>query len=417
MANLNGDNKTLYFGSCVMVIFFIKLGRFIEAKAKSKTTTAISDLMLLTPSYANLLVDGKIKKVTIDEVNEGDLLVCKKGESVAVDGEVESGFALINESLITGETLPKEKEKGSKVIAGAINLDGYIEYKAERIGKNSTVSEIVRTVVEATNSKTKIQRVADTFSKYFVYFVISVALIGFILWWAFSKNFNTSINIFVTVLVVSCPCALGLATPIALVVASGESAKRGILVKDNSMFEVLPNTKNIVFDKTGTITTGELKISHIEYFIKDDNLFSYVASIEAKALHPIAKAITKEAQKENTPILDVTSLVNESGKGLSGIVDNRKILVGNIGYLKENNVDLSDYSGKINEFLSSGKTVIFVSVDMQLGAIITFSDEVRSGVIDLVKDLNVKGIKPILLSGDNEASCKLISSQHFYIPF
>lgn len=402
-----GDNKTLYFASCIMVIFFVKMGRYIETKAKNRTTSAISDLMLLTPSYANLLVDGKIKKVTIDEVQKGDILVTRGGESIAVDGEVISGNALINESLITGESMPKTKLQGDKVIAGAVSLEGYIEYKAERIGKESTVSEIVRTVVEATNSKTKIQRIADIFSKYFVYFVILVALVGFTIWLIISRNFQTSINVFVTVLVVACPCALGLATPIALVVSSGTSAKLGILVKDNSVFEILPKTKTVIFDKTGTLTTGELELVGEVYFDYDSSdAFSYIASLEEKSLHPIAKAVIRASKEKGIDAASASEVKNYSGKGVSGIVDNRKILVGNLDFLRENNVDFKGKEPDIEAVLSSGKIALFSSIDGILASIITFSDKVRKTSSNLISDLNNKGIDTILLSGDNKASCE-----------
>lgn len=415
ISNLLGDNKTLYFASCIMIIFFVKLGRYIEAKAKNKTTEAISDLMLLTPSYASLLIDGKIKKVTIDEVEKGNTLVTKSGESIAVDGVITTGVATINEALITGESMPKEKKAGDKVIAGSIVVDGYIEYKAERIGKDSTVSEIVRTVVDATKSKTKIQRVADTFSKYFVYFVVSVALIGFIIWLIVSRNFNTSINIFVTVLVVSCPCALGLATPIALVVASGKCAKSGILVKDNSIFEVLPKTKNIVFDKTGTITLGNLKIEDELYFNDDkEELLSYIYSIEKKSPHPIAVAITKELEARNSKELVVEDFQNVVGKGVTGIINNRKILIGNLEMIKENNIDISTKNSEIEHYLNSGKTIIIVTIDNKLEAILTLVDEVRSGSSTLINNLKQKGINAILLSGDNLATCNALDAKlHF----
>ena len=403
--------QTLYFASCIMVLFFVKLGRFIEAKAKNKTTSAISDLMLLTPSFANLLVDGKIKKVTIDEVQKGDLLVSRSGESIAVDGEVVSGTALIDEALITGEAAIKNKEKGDKVIAGGVNIDGYIEYKAERIGKDSTVSEIVRTVAQATNSKTKIQRVADLFSKYFVYFVIGVAITSFLVWMIISRDFSKSINIFVTVLVVSCPCALGLATPIALVVASGEGARRGILVKDNSIFEVLPKTKTVIFDKTGTLTTGKMKIDAERYFDFDKDLvFKYVASLEATSLHPIAKAIINEAKERGVDLSKVESAKNESGKGLSGTIDGRKILVGNISFLKENGVDFNRRSEEIEDILSNKKTVLVASIDGVLALAMSFSDEIREKSIDLIHDLNSQDINTVLLSGDNKASCDRVAS-------
>ena len=255
--------ESLYYESAAIVIFFIKIGKYVENKNKDKTKEALKQLMSITPNHAIIEKEGKEETVTLDEIQKGDIIICKPGEKIAVDGEVIEGTTHINESFITGESVPVKREKGSKVIAGSINYEGTIKYKAEKIGKESTVSEIVRLVVEATNTKAPIAKVADTISGYFVPVVLVIAVLAFVLWLIISKNVATAINIFVSILVVACPCSLGLATPLAIVIASGNSSKKGILVKTSETLENAHKVKTICFDKTGTLTKGELSISKI----------------------------------------------------------------------------------------------------------------------------------------------------------
>ena len=252
--------------------------------------------MSITPNHAIIEREGKEETVTLDEIKKGDIVICKPGEKIAVDGEVIEGVTHINESFITGESVPVKREKGSKVIAGSINYEGTIKYKAEKIGKESTVSEIVRLVVEATNTKAPIAKVADKISGYFVPTIIIIAIIAFIIWLAISKNLATAINIFVTILVVACPCSLGLATPLAIVVSSGKASKNGILVKTSEALENVHKIKTICFDKTGTLTKGELTISKIYNYsnLKEKEIIEIVASIENKSEHPIARAIVEK---------------------------------------------------------------------------------------------------------------------------
>ena len=255
--------ESLYYESAAIVIFFIKIGKYVESKNKDKTKEALQQLMSITPNHAIIIRDGKEETVTLDEIQKGDIVICKPGEKIAVDGEVVEGTTHINESFITGESVPVKREKGSKVIAGSINYEGTIKYKAEKIGKESTVSEIVRLVVEATNTKAPIAKVADTISGYFVPTIIIIAIIAFAIWFMITKNIATAINIFVTILVVACPCSLGLATPLAIVIASGNASKKGILIKTSEALENAHKIKTICFDKTGTLTKGELTISKI----------------------------------------------------------------------------------------------------------------------------------------------------------
>ena len=261
----------LYFETSSIVIYFIKLGRYIDGLSKDKTKEAIQKLVKITPDTAIIKIDGKLKKVTLDEIHKGDIVVCKAGEKIAVDGQIIEGKAHLDESFITGESKPQSKEKGSKVIAGSLNYDGYIEYKAEKIGKESTVSEIVKLVVEATNTKAPIAKIADRVSGYFVPLVIILAIITFIIYLIIGQNLETAITTFVTILVIACPCSLGLATPLAIIVSEGLCASNGILIKKSEILENAQKTNVMIFDKTGTLTYGKLKISEIKNYSEMTN--------------------------------------------------------------------------------------------------------------------------------------------------
>ena len=253
----------LYFESAAIVIFFIKLGRFIDKISKDKTKEAIQSLVKITPNTAVVKINGVEKIVTIDEIKKGDIVICKPGEKIAVDGKIITGKTHLDESFITGESKPSNKTIGDKVIAGSINYDGYIEYKAEKIGKESTISEIVRLVIEATNTKPPIAKIADKVSGVFVPVVIVLAIITFLVYLLLGETIQASLTTFVTILVVACPCSLGLATPLAIIVSEGVCAKKGILVKKSEILENAQKVDTIVFDKTGTLTYGNLKISQV----------------------------------------------------------------------------------------------------------------------------------------------------------
>ena len=263
---LAGDHSqvmNLYFESASIVIYFIKLGRYIDGMSKDKTKEAIQKLVEITPQTATIKIKGEEKQVTLDEIHKGDIVISRAGEKIAVDGEIITGKAHLDESFITGESKPVSKETGSKVIAGSLNYDGYIEYKAEKIGRDSTVSEIVRMVVEATNTKAPIAKIADKISGYFVPAVIAIAIVTFFAYLVIGKDIGTAITTFVTVLVVACPCSLGLATPLAIVVSEGKCASNGILIKKSEILENAQKVNTIVFDKTGTLTYGKLKIAEV----------------------------------------------------------------------------------------------------------------------------------------------------------
>ena len=282
----------LYFESTAIIIYFIKLGRYLDRISKDKTKEAIQKLVEITPNKAVIKVNGIEKQVTLDEIHKGDIVISRPGEKIAVDGEIIEGTAHFDEAFITGESNPTNKSKKDKVIAGSINFDGYIEYKAEKIGKESTISEIVRAVIEASNTKAPIAKIADKVSGYFVPTVIIIAILTFIFYLIIGAGIASSLIRFVTILVVACPCSLGLATPLAIVVAEGLCASNGILVKKSEVLENARKINTIVFDKTGTLTYGKLRISEIRNYSKyeENKIMQLAGSIESKSTHPIGKA-------------------------------------------------------------------------------------------------------------------------------
>lgn len=398
---------SLYYESCIVVIYFIKLGRQIETKNKEKTLDAIKELVTITPSYALLKVGNEVKEVTIDEIKENDILVCKPGMKLAVDGIITNGTTHIDESFITGESIPSKKEKGNKVIAGSLNIDGYIEYKAEKIGKNSTISEIVRLVVEATNTKSPISKLADKVSGIFVPLVMLIATITLISYLLLGYNLNISLTRFVTVLVISCPCALGLATPLAVVVAMGITARNGILIKTSEVLEAINKVDTIVFDKTGTLTYGNLKISKLCNYSNYNNskLLNIVSSIESKSNHPIASAF-----KTNDKLQKVTSFKNIDGIGLKGVINNKEYYVGNnklIKKLKINNTHSKDELDLVN----NGNSIIYVIEDNNIIALIGVKDIIRKEAKEVIKKLNNMNKNVIMLTGDNEITAQVIAKE------
>lgn len=408
--------ESLYYESAAIVIFFIEIGRFVENKNKDKTKEALQQLMSITPNNAVIMRDGQEVTVTLDEIKKGDIVICKPGEKIAVDGEVVEGTTHINEAFITGESVPIKREAGAKVIAGSINFEGTIKYKAEKIGKESTVSEIVRLVTQATSTKAPIAKIADTISGYFVPVVLVIAMIAFILWFIISKNVATAINIFVSILVVACPCSLGLATPLAIVIASGNASKKGILLKNSETLENAHKVKTICFDKTGTLTKGELNISKIYNYsnIEEKEILKKVASIENKSEHPIARAIVKKAQEEKIELEDIKKFKAIPGFGVEGIALNGdKYLIGNKKLMIENNIKMNTNINNNDEHIlvNQGNSILFVALNDNLIALIGVKDILKENVINVIQKLKNKNINIVMLTGDNEKTAEIIAKE------
>ena len=404
--------ENLYYESAAIVIFFIKIGKYVENKNKDKTKEALKQLMSITPNHAIIEREGKEETVTLDEIKKGDIVICKPGEKIAVDGEVIEGVTHINESFITGESVPVKREKGSKVIAGSINYEGTIKYKAEKIGKESTVSEIVRLVVEATNTKAPIAKVADKISGYFVPTIIIIAIIAFIIWLAISKNLATAINIFVTILVVACPCSLGLATPLAIVISSGKASKNGILVKTSEALENAHKIKTICFDKTGTLTKGELTISKIYNYsnLKEKEIIEIVASIENKSEHPIARAIVEKAREENIELEQISEFQAIAGYGVSAVIKETRYLIGNKKLMVENNIGIPKEDDE-EKLVTEGNSILYVAQGNKIMSLIGVKDVIKEESKKVVEDLKNRNIQVIMLTGDNEKTANAIAKQ------
>lgn len=405
--------EELYYESSAVVIFFIEIGRYIENKNKDKTKEALQQLMTITPNNAVILKDGKEIVVTLDEIQKGDIVICKPGEKIAVDGEVVEGTTHINESFITGESVPVKREKGSKVIAGSINYEGTIKYKAEKIGKESTVSEIVRLVTQATSTKAPIAKIADTISGYFVPVVLIIAFLAFGIWMLISKNFATAINIFVSILVVACPCSLGLATPLAIVIASGNASKKGILVKTSETLENAHKVRTICFDKTGTLTKGELSIYKLYNYsnIDEKEILKIVASIENKSEHPIARAIVKKAQDEKIKLKEIKEFKAIPGFGVEAIIESgEKYLIGNKKLMLENNIKIENEKDE-QELVSDGNSILFVSSNNKIVALIGLKDILKENVKEVIKKLKQRKINLVMLTGDNEKTAEIIAKE------
>ena len=400
---------SLYYESAAIVIFFIRIGKYVEGINTDKTKEAIQELMTITPNSAVIERDGKELTVTLDEIEKADIVICKPGEKVAVDGAVVYGISHINESFITGESMPVKVEVGSKVIAGSINYEGAIKYKAEKIGRESTVSEIVRMVVEATNTKAPISKLADRVSSVFVPIVIAIAIITFFVWLIIGKNFAVALNYFVTVLVVACPCSLGLATPLAIVIASGVCSKKGILVKNSESLENAHKVKTIIFDKTGTLTKGTLSFSKMYNYsdLNDDDIFKIIAGVEKKSEHPIAKAIVEEAEKRNIDFDEVKEFKAILGQGVFAVVENYDVLIGNKRLMDANNItaDESDF----RELVNDGNSILYVSLNNKIVALIGVKDVVKENVSEVISSLKKKNINVVMLTGDNEVTAKKIA--------
>ena len=393
----------LYFESSAIIILFVKIGRYIDSRNKSKAVDNIRNLVTITPKNGTILKEGKEITVTINEIKKGDIVVCKPGEKIAVDGKVVKGETHTDESFITGESKPVSKKVGSNVLAGSINYDGYIEYEAERIGKDSSISQIVNLVVEATNTKAPIARLADKISGYFVPIIFLIAVISFLLNLILQNEIDKAILSLVSVLVVACPCALGLATPLAMVVAIGNCSKKGILVKSSESIEALKHVDTIVFDKTGTLTQGKLSIIDGEY---TDESMKILQSLEANSNHPIAKSITKN-MKEKYEVKDFKDI---PGKGIQGNINGKVYFAGNKKLLEEKQIE-NIYEEKELEYSKKGESIVYLFDEKEILAIVGLADKIKDDMKSVIAKIKEKRYRVIMLTGDNELTAKTIAER------
>ena len=410
--NIILDKRFLFYDTAILLATFLTLGRYLETRAKRKTSRAIQKLIELQPPTAIKIENGEQKEVSIDLVNVGDLILIRPGDKVPVDGLVIEGESYVDESMVTGEPIPNFKSKGSKLIAGTINTNGVLKIKAEKVGKDTLLSQIIKLVQEAQSSQPKIQKLADKIVSYFIPVVLTIAITAFLVWFLIiGAPLNFALTILIATLVVACPCALGLATPTAVTVGIGRGAELGILIKKSEVFELSNKLKTIILDKTGTITKGRPEIIDIiSKGIKEDELLQICASLEQNSSHPIAEAILKKAKEKNINLLSIKKFQSIAGKGIVGFNNKDKYIVGNIELLKQFNVPINkDILNKIESFNSEGKTVILVARNQNIIGIVTVADSIKESSTAAMKERKKLGLKIVMLTGDNELTAKTIA--------
>lgn len=404
----------LYFESAAVVVTLVMLGKYLEARSKGQTSEAIQKLYDLTPKTATILVNNEEKQVFVESLKKGDRVLIRPGGSIPADGTVAEGGSSVDESLITGESIPVHKSVGSELIGGSINIDGRIVMAVTRVGEETTISQIIRLVMDAQSRKAPISRMADRISLYFVPAVIGIAVLSAVAWFIAGKDFPFILNVFVGVLVISCPCALGLATPTAIMVASGKGAELGLLFKGGEALEMMGKVTTVVFDKTGTVTEGKPAMTDficLNPAIDHDDALRFIASAEKGSEHPLASAVVTAANLAGLTLADPSEFAAVSGRGIRAEIDGRKILVGNESWLSENQVDPGAAQSLSQDFSEQGKTVLLGAIDGILSVVIAVADLVRAGSAEAILQLSEMGIRTVLLSGDTKSTAQAIANE------
>lgn len=400
-----------YFESAAMILALITVGKTLEAYSKGRTTDALKGLMSLSPKTANVIRDGKEITVDIDDVAVGDVFVVRPGESVPVDGIVIDGESAVDESVLTGESLPVDKAVDDKVTSATINKSGFLKCKATRVGEDTTLAQIINLVSEASATKAPIAKLADRVSGVFVPTVIAIAIITFIVWLIVPKPFGYALSRAISVLVISCPCALGLATPVAIMVGNGKGAKNGILFKTAVSLEEAGKTQIVVLDKTGTITEGKPKVTDvIPVGIPENDLLQLAYSLEIKSEHPLAKAVVEKAETSQILPLDITDFESKTGSGLCGVLENSKIYAGSSKYISTV-CDISSVKSDIERLSNDGKTPLLFAKGEKLIGVIAVADTIKQDSPEAIKQLENMGIKVVMLTGDNKRTADAIGKQ------
>lgn len=403
----------LYFESAAMILALITLGKFFEARAKGKTSDAITKLMNLAPKTARVMRDGKEQQIPAEDVLKGDILIVKAGESVPVDGVIVEGTSAIDESALTGESIPVEKQTGDKVIGATINKSGYFKMQATKVGDDTTLAQIVRLVDEATSSKAPIAKMADKVSGIFVPVVIGIAIIAIIGWLIAGQSFEFALSIGISILVISCPCALGLATPTAIMVGTGKGAVNGILLKSAEALETAHSLDTVVLDKTGTITQGHPAVTDV-LLAGDMNrreLLAIAASMEKMSEHPLAEAIVAEAAKEQTGLYPVEAFTQIAGQGITGTIAGKLCLAGNRRLMEANGLGKSGLIGLGEQLAEDGKTPLFFAKDGMVLGVLAVADVVKPTSRQAITELTGMGIEVVMLTGDNKRTAEAIKRQ------
>lgn len=408
-----------YFDVTVVIIGFVLFGKYLEAKSKLKTGDAIEKLIGLQAKTAIVERDGKEIEIPISEVLVGDLVFVKPGQKVPVDGKIVEGYSTIDESMVTGESIPVEKKVGDLVIGSTINKQGAFKFEATKVGSETMLSQIIKMVENAQGSKTKIQELADTISGIFVPAVLGISTLSLLLWalvgslfLPFSTALSLGLSAFVGVLVIACPCALGLATPTAIVVSTGRGAQKGILIKDASALEILSKVNTVIFDKTGTLTKGKPEVTDTisdDKNFPEDEILKLAASSEKGSEHPLAEAIVKKAESKNITLIKPSEFEAVEGKGVKAKVSDKNLIIGNLKLMNENNISVSHVADLIEKLASEGKTPVFVSVDKKLIGIVSIADVVKDESRAVVHALHNLKLKVVMITGDNKKTAEAIA--------
>lgn len=404
----------LYFESAAMILALITLGKTLEAYSKGKTTSAIKGLMNLAPKTVHAIVDGVEKEIPVSDLQENDLFVVRPGENFAADGEIVSGDTSVNESSVTGESMPVEKAIGSQVISGTTNINGFVTVKAKKVGENTTLAGIVKLVEDASSSKAPIAKTADKVSGIFVPTVILVALLVFVVWISVTKNIEISLKHAISVLVISCPCALGLATPVAIMVGNGKGAKAGILFKTATALEQAGKADIVVLDKTGTITKGTPVVTDVKTLssYSENELVLLAARLESGSEHPIASAVVNRAKElYGDEILPADSFENLSGHGIKGSMNGLVALIGNASLMRNGGLLSEESEDVAKAFSSQGKTPLYFALDGKIVGIIAVADEIKPDSVQAISTLRQQGLRVVMLTGDNALSAKAVAEK------
>ena len=411
MELVDAYRHNLYFESSAMILTLITVGKYLEEKSKNKTRSSLANLMDLAPKMATVIEDGEEVVKNIEDVRVGDILLVRPGESVAVDGKVIEGASSLDESAVTGESIPVQKSVGDRVISASINTTGSFKFQAEKVGEDTTISQIIKLVDEANQSKAPIAKLADEIAGVFVPAVLIIAALTFGVWMALGYGFENALNFAISVLVISCPCALGLATPVSIMVATGKSADFGLLFKNAEVLENLHKIDAIVMDKTGTITEGKPKLTDILTDLDQDEFLKIAASIEKNSQHPLATAILNYAHEKNIKISEVKNFDSVSGRGLSADLGGKKYFAGNREFMEEEKIDLKDYEKKAEKLAGEGKTSMYFANESEVLGIISVKDLPKKSSKDAIKLLRGMGKKIIMLTGDNEKTAEAIADE------
>ena len=388
------------------------IGALLEDLTVQKAKSGIENLVKLTPKQARIIRDNKEMQVSIEDVEISDIVIVKPGEKIPVDGEVIEGITSVDESMLTGESIPVEKVTGSTVIGASINKNGFIKYKATKVGQDTALAQIIKLVEDAQGSKAPIAKIADVMSAYFVPVVISLAIISSVSWLIAGESFIFSLTIFISVLVIACPCALGLATPTAIMLGTGKGAENGILIKGGEALETTHKIDTIVFDKTGTITEGKPKVTDIiTNSISEEELLILAASSEKGSEHPLGEAILNEGRNKNLKLKKIDKFNAIAGQGIDVVIENKNILLGNRKLMIDQNIDITIFNDKVEDLSNQGKTPMYIAINKEIKGIIAVADVVKVSSKKAIETLHKMGIKTVMITGDNENTAKAIAKE------